>query len=162
MIPLKQISKLKAGTKIYHVSNVNIRSYWVIGMHPKSNTILLLGSTNNVKDVVAFYTESSVQQGVFTEDYDLAKELLWQQYLAQGEGLDKVYFNCTKLNQSGSQTNSPVDAGEQLSGSDKGKVQSDIEVQQGSDGKGDGSDDAGTKSDGDRNTSLLTDKGHFI
>lgn len=47
----------------------------------------------------------------------------------------------------GSQTNSPVDAGEQLSGSDKREVQSDIEVQQGSDGKGDGSDDAGTKTD---------------
>ena len=75
---------------------------------------------------------------------------------------DREDYEKPEMNQSGSQTNSPVDAGEQLSGSDKGKVQSDIEVQQGSDGKGDGSDDAGTKSDGDRNTSLLTDKGHFI
>lgn len=41
----------------------------------------------------------------------------------------------------GSQTNSSVDAGEQLSGSDKGEVQSDIEVQQRNNREGDGSDD---------------------
>jgi hypothetical protein len=50
----------------------------------------------------------------------------------------------------GTQTNSPVDAGEQLPGSDQGEVQSDIKVQQGSDGKGDGSDDAKDRSGSDR------------
>jgi len=88
----EQVSKLAAGTKVYRIQDVHIVPFWVIGLHPKSKTTLVMGHGGSVANVETYHVNSNFAAEVWTEDYEIAKETMWQQHLERGKSIRKIYF----------------------------------------------------------------------
>ena len=92
---LSEVGVLEQGTIVYECLSGKIRSFWVIGIHPKSEKTVILGSRNNVENVE---TRSFFFHDIdnWETNYDTAKEKAWVILLSETKSLNKIWFNNEK------------------------------------------------------------------
>ena len=92
---LSEVGHLKEGTVVYECLSGMISSFWVIGIHPKSEKTVILGSKSSVKiiETRSFYFDNMDN---WETDYDTAKEKAWEILISETNSLNKIWFNNQK------------------------------------------------------------------
>lgn len=86
---------LPLGTKVYRVHNANITAFTILGLHPKyPEKYLYLISHYSVTDAHGIYIPSD--NYFYTDNYDQAKEIMWNQTIDNLYSTNNIYFKGAK------------------------------------------------------------------
>ena len=96
---LKEITflELTPGQLVYKIINGEITSYNYLGIHPKYKECIIMGSTNNVFKAKVFHVSQHVST-IWEVDYEIAKEIMWEQLLNNLNSVNETYFEGLKKN----------------------------------------------------------------
>lgn len=90
----EEVALLPAGTRVYWIKNLRIQSYWVVGVHPRSNTTLILGSTYSVNTVETVHMPT--ERRMWYVEYEDAKATMWKGNVEHLQSINRIYFNDSK------------------------------------------------------------------
>jgi len=92
---IQEVSKLKAGTKVYKVQGAKITGYYVLSTHPKGYDYVYLIHDDDVRDCTGFFLNMDLNT-YFTTDYLEAKEKMWEQLQNKVNHINENYMKGTK------------------------------------------------------------------
>jgi len=93
---IHDIIKLPLGTKVYYVIRGEIRKWVTLGMNPKNDRYFYFYSNGDVSETKCVYLCSEDREGVWEVDYDVAKEVMWEQLVSEVKTKNLIYMNGSK------------------------------------------------------------------
>lgn len=86
----KKVIKEKPGTKVYLVSHGNIKTFTLLGYHPKYEKYYYLVDDSNVHKAFGIHIPS--EEEFWSINYNEAKAEMWRQQKQKIKSINDIYF----------------------------------------------------------------------
>ena len=93
-----ELSKLPLGTKVYRISDGNLKPFKTLGFHPTHKQYFYLVSEDNASDTICFYLPIADKNLdiAWETDYDEAREQIWEQTIRNAKSINSIWMDGKK------------------------------------------------------------------
>ena len=94
---IEEIIKLPLGTKVFLVENAEIQAWQTLGFHPVYKKYFYLCGNGSVEKVKTINLDKKYENSVWETDYDMAKQLMWEQLKKKVSVINDIYMKGEKV-----------------------------------------------------------------